>query len=258
MTKTVKLLLCAGILCLAAFVIGKFISYRNAEKLKEQTAYALAHAPVEAKYMENPAEYARQYVFAKVPPPGEFYKDENYAFRLLEGLNVEKLVNGYLIRGTGSAAVLRLEEFSDWKTYLDFELRSIVVKFAFEGVFPVVRNIPFSVDSLSPELYGEILPDSRKSYKLKDGYPAFEILAKTNGGMRGGTISRYIFFRKASSHVVRISVVYSGVDGRDNRIMETAVNLLLETMAVKNQNAFSGIDGITLSESRLKNLRRGE
>lgn len=259
MTKTKKLVLAVGLLCIAVFGAVKYVSYRNAEKLKVMTAYAVAHAPIEAKYMKNSAEYARQYVFAKVPSAGEFYEDENYKFRLLEGLTVEKLINGYLIREVASTAVLRFEEFSDWKTYLDFERQSHVVRFALEGINPIMRyDVPFSIEALTPEIYGEILPDGRKSYELKNGYPAFEILAKDSGAQRGKPVFRHIFFKKPSSQIVRVLILYTGDEGSGNRIIETAARLMLDTLVVKNQNAFSGIDPLFIRDSQLKSLRRGE
>lgn len=242
MTKTKKVLIGIGVLCLAAFVIGKFVSYRKAEKLKEQTAYALAHAPVEAKYMKHPAEYARQYVFAKVPPAGEFYEDENYRFQLLQGMTVKRRINGFAIFSRENRSEFWFEEFSSWNDYLDYEQKIHVIVFWKENLKPVFHyDAPFVFESLTPEAYGAILPDGKISYKLKSGESVLEMINRDRGYHGMTTIGRRILIKKVSGHILLVSHVCPDFDGQIARISETALRLALDTLTIKNQTAFAGI-----------------
>ncbi len=242
MSTTKKVLLGIGVLCLAAFVTGKFVSYRNAEKLKEQTAYALAHAPVEAKYMENPGEYARQYVFAKVPPPGEFYEDENYRFQLLQGMIVKRRINGFAVFSLENHSEFWFEEFPSWNDYLDYEQKIHVMVFWKENLKPVFHyDAPFVFESLTPEAYGAILSEGKVSYKLKSGESVLEMINRDRGYHGMTVIGRRILIKKVSGHILLVSHICPYYDGQIARISEAALRLALDTLTIKNQTAFAGI-----------------
>jgi len=245
-----KVLLGIVVLFLAAFVIGKFVSYHKAEKLKEQTAYALAHAPVEAKYMGNPGEYARQYVFAKVPPAGEFYEDENYRFQLLRGMTVKRRINGFAIFSRENRSEFWFEEFSSWNDYLDYEQKIHFMVFLKENLKPVFHyDAPFVFESLTPEAYGAILPDGKVSYKLKSGEPVLEMINRDRGYHGVTPIVRRILIKKVSGHILLVTHICPDFDGQIARISETALRLALGTLTIKNQTAFAGIstDEVMLS-----------
>jgi len=252
MTKTKKVLIVIGVLCLAAFVIGKFVSYRKAEKLKEQTAYALAHAPVEAKYMEHPAEYARQYVFAKVPPAGDFYEDENYRFQLLNGMTVKNIINGYNLQYKGSS-LFDITEFSDWRAYLDYLRSGNAGMFVRKGIDPVFHyDKPFSFEALTPEAYGEILPDGQISYKLKTGEPVLEVLTRSSVYHGQKIIVKYVFIKKTSGHIVIMLGYYPFYDGNTAHVVESAMKLAVDSIVIKNPLSFSGLDTATVLYERRK------
>lgn len=252
MTKTVKIFLCAGILCVAAIGANRYVAYDKAEKMKRLTAYAVAHAPVEAKYMGNPGEYARQYVFAKVPPAGDFYEDENYRFQLLKGVYIGKQINGYGFSNE-TRSLFYLNEFTDWRTYLDY-LKSVSLHTVMRRqLSPVLHyDAPFSLEALSPELYGELLPEGQKSYKLATGEPVLEILIRTDNFHGYKAVERHFLLKKISGHIVDITALCAEDNGGIAHAADASVRLMLSTLKVKNPDAFSGLDVATIIHEQHK------
>jgi len=219
-----------GVVCVAALFTAVFWGF---------TLYARWRTPGRLLFCaRDKNHFARGYALSKAPPPpGPFYEDEYYKFRVLKGSMFAKTPLGYGIKLPGSGDIY-IKEFSSWAKYLEYNdsfierNRETYAKYAkYVRKYPQLMPKPYSgtlaFEVLVPELYGEIVPEWQSTIPFQSGESGLDFLTADRG-----FFCRYVVLQRKSGHIVEMYLPFTN-NPQDERNMSAAFDLLLSSLVLR-------------------------